>query len=155
METKNPIGQSGFSKDAFTDGIKDTSNDTTTNKRCGSKNPPHANEVDNRDPITHIYVGDEALERCAEAYFYTPDDFPVAAMALPPNRSAFEFTWPVRNRKVQILSRGECNQHIYELGKALIICGAAEVYGVVNNETVFWKQPNPEEQPDIQQRKAA
>ena len=153
MKSKNPIGQeSGFSYDAFTDGILDSPNNTTASvsckQRCGSKTPPHANEIDNRDPLTHIYVGDDALERVAEAYFWTPDDFPVAAMALPLNRSAFEFTWPVKNRTVIILPNGDCDDIIYELGHALITCGAAKVIGSINDETVRWKQP-------IEQRMAA
>lgn len=145
MKTKNPIGQeSGFSYDAFTNDIKDSSNliiEYSSCKLCGNKAPPHAHEVDNRDPITHIYVGDDALLRCVEAYYNTPVNFPVAAMALPPSRSPFEFTWPVENRRVVILSAGECSEIVYELGHALIACNALEVFGAINDVSVRWKQP--------------
>lgn len=153
MQTKNPQGKTaGSSYDAFTDGIGYSSNNTTASisskHRCGSKNPPHANEIDNRATFTHVYVGDDALERAVEAYYWTPDDFPVSAMSLPPDRFPFEFTWPVKDRTVIILSAGNCDDLVYELGHALIICGANEVFGTVNDETVKWRQP-------IEQRMAA
>ena len=111
MNRKTSPAETGLiTDDAFTDGILDSPNNTTASvsckQRCGSKTPPHANEVDNRDPITHIYVGDRALERCAEAYYWIPEGFPVAAMALPPNRSPYEFTWPIKDRTIIILSIG-------------------------------------------------
>jgi len=147
-----PAVAGAISYDAFTDGIENSSNNTTASISCkylyGSKNPPHANECDNNDPLTHIYVGDEALERAVEAYYWTPEGFPVAAMALPPNRSPYEFSWPVKDRCVIILSVGGCDDIVYELGHALITCAATEVIGTINDETVRWKQP-------IEQRMAA
>ena len=147
METKNPhCVDVGFSLDAFDSGITNSSNSTTANnsckRRCGSKNPPHANEMNNDAKLTHVYVGDDALKRVAEAYYWTPDDFPVAAMALESNRSAFEFNWPVNNRTVVILSLGDCDEIVNELGRALLVCGAFEVIGTINNETVKWTQPH-------------
>ena len=95
MEIKNPIGQSGFSIDAFTDGIRNSPNNTTASvsckQRCGSKNPPHSNNISSNANLIHVYVGDGALEEALEANFWIPD----AVIALPPNRSPYEFTWPV------------------------------------------------------------
>lgn len=140
----SPVDAGLILNDAFTHGIGNNKNLSTTTsdfkQQCGSKNPPHANEVDNRDPITHIYAGNDSLIRCAEAYYWTPDGFPVAAMALPPNRSPYEFDWPVDNRIVVILTTGDHDYTVYQLGHALILCGAIEVIGTVNNETVKWKQ---------------
>jgi len=146
MKIKTTPGATGaISLDAFCDGIENKLNSTTASipckLQCGSKNPPHANEINNDAKLTHIYVGDDALKRVAEAYYWIPDDFPVAAMALEPNRSAFEFTWPVKNRTVIILSAGKCDEIVDELGRALIICGAIEVIGTINDETVKWTQP--------------
>ena len=108
---------------------------------CGTKNPPFAESIDPHSKLWHVYVGEDSLERAAEAYEWLDEYYPVAVMALPFKRSPFEFSWPVKGRTIDILSKGECSEEVYLLGHALILCGAFKAYGVVNDELYIWKQP--------------
>lgn len=109
-------------------------------QQCGSKNPPFSTSMHTDAKLWHVYVGEDALKRAAEAYELLLPNYPVAVMALPIGKSPFDYHWPVNGRTLDILSKGECNDDVFQVGQALYTCGAKQVYGVVNDNLAIWER---------------
>lgn len=113
---------------------------TILHQNCGSKIPPFAQCADFSASSIHIYCGKRAIAEASEGYYYSLPKLPTAALALPWNKSPYEFDWPVSGRVCVVHSEGEMNKTVYEMGHALTLCGANTIYAIYNGELIIWKQ---------------